>query len=128
MSTESFNEPHDFEVISSPEASAALPKNPAPTPATENYKSIRDLFDKPSDPLLVQTLAKVVIFISVPHQVFWSALTAIFVAICQPTPNDETPLDQLVLQQINLHVTDRLDRSQKRLEWVDKELPAVVEK
>jgi hypothetical protein len=128
MSTETFNEPHDFEFVASPNVSAALPENPAPTPATENDRSIRDLFDKPNEPLFVQTLAKVVIFASTPYQVFWSAVTAIFVAVCQPTPNDDTPLDQIVLRQITLHTKDRLDQCQKRLDWVDKELPAVVEK
>lgn len=128
MSTDPSNEQHDFEVIASPEASSTLPNNPTPTPATENDKSIRDLFDKPNEPSVTQTLAKVFIFVSIPHQVFWSAVTAIFVAIFQPTPNDETPLDQLVSRQIDLHIKDRLDQCQKRLDWVDKELPAVVEK
>lgn len=119
---------HDFEVVNAPETSTGLPENPAPTPAADDPKSIRDLFDQPSEAPMIQTVAKAGIFLSLPHQLMWSVFTAIFVALCQPTPNEDTPTDQLIYKQITLHTEDRLNQTRKRLDWVDKELPAVVEK
>jgi hypothetical protein len=118
----------DFEVVGTPEASTAGPENPTPTPATEDGRSIRELFDKPNEPLIIQTVAKAGIFLSLPHQLMWSVFTAIFVAMCQPAPSDNTPMDQIVYKQITLHTEDRLKQCRKRLEWVDKELPGVVER
>ena len=129
MSTSSTVGPHDFEIVNSPvEASADAPADPIPTPTTDDAKSIKDLFDQPAEPLLIQTLAKAGIFLSLPHQITWSVATAIFVALCQPTPDENTPMDQLVFKQITFHTEDRLNQTRKRLEWVDKELPAVVER
>jgi hypothetical protein len=48
--------------------------------------------------------------------------------MCQPAPNDDTPMDQIVYKQITLHTEDRLKQCRKRLEWVDKELPGIVER
>ena len=125
MSINNSSQPHDFEVI--PPADA-LPKNPSPTPATDDGKSIQDLFDRPNEPGTAQIAAKAGILLSLPHQMMWSAVTAIFVALCQPAPNENSPLDELVYNQISFHIQDRLDQTRKRLAWVDKELPAVVER
>lgn len=77
---------------------------------------------------MIQTLAKASILLSLPHQITWSVATAIFVALCQPTPDEDAPLDQLVVKQITLHTEDRLNQTKKRLEWVDTELPAIAER
>lgn len=119
---------HDFEVVDAPESSTTLPENPTPTPATDDAKSIKDLFDKPTEPQFIQNVAKAAIFLSLPHQLMWSVLTAIFVAVCQPTPNDDSPMDQIVYKQIILHTEDRMNQCRKRLEWVDRDMPAVVER
>ena len=46
----------------------------------------------------------------------------------KPTPNEDTPMDQLVFKQITLHTEDRLTQTRKRLEWVDTELPTIAER
>lgn len=118
---------HDFEVVTSLNESTSLPTDPTPTPVNEKEKSIRELLDKHDEPLLIQTIAKSLIVLAIPHQLMWSVVTAIFVAVCQPSPDVDTPMDQLVLRQINLHTEDRMNQVRRRMDWVEKDLPAVVD-
>lgn len=121
-------EPHDFEVIASPKAENNTTANATQDEVDNGQKSIRDLFGKADKPLIVQSLAKIVIFSSIPFLMAWSVMAAFIVSACQLKLENDGPSNEVMMQKLHEHTQERLVQCRKCLTWVDDEMPQVLEK
>ena len=134
MSSKVEAESNDFEIVASPDnESDPIPETQHETttdgdPPRRERKSIRNLFDTPKGPLLVQHLAKTLFFAALPILMAWSVVVALIITVYPSPLDDGTPFDEKVLRQLQKSTYERLNQCHKCLFWINDDLPSVLER
>lgn len=107
----------DFEIITPPESIADGTPFPIETESSETRAPVKELFDKiqKTDPF--QEAVKVVLMMSIPFAVAWSAAVSLVKGLYHRESNEQ------VLERVLKCIQLSIDSYRRRLHWVDEKLP-----
>ena len=120
-------ESSDFEMINTPDCKHSEFEK-VDQKRTEPSKPIHELFDEPKENDILQSIAKIIVLSSVPFALFWRSLAVLLFVPGLSDASNGGATEEDVLDSILKQAKIVVEWYRKKLQWVDDELPSLIER